>query len=175
MAGDGPGTELLSEGIAHFSTILLTEQVRGAEQRMSLCKQIEDRYANLRRRDSERPLVRIDGKLPGESRIIYDKGGRSFSMLHRLQGRERSPAAIREYVAAVRGERFPGKRGKAERWQEARSTIDLGPGEETTLSLRTAFEPERLVMDADVVVMMLERQKAETKLKVEGTSPLAMR
>src|SRR5262249_36025299 len=34
MVGDGPGTEVLSEGMAHFSTILLCERARGIEQRM---------------------------------------------------------------------------------------------------------------------------------------------
>ena len=219
---------------------------------MSWLRQIEDRYANLSRRDSERPHIKIDGKLPGEARLIYDKGGWSFYMLHRLQGPERSLAAIREYittfrdsrdhaaledylaiqrrhavdttafdryahqwfqevvipqylirstslektatgwqvratiqntgtgrmpveVAVVRGERFPATGSKAERWQDARTTIELGAGEETTVTLRTAFEPERLLMDPDVVVMMLERQKAETKLKVEAAKPVAMR
>lgn len=252
MAADGPGTELLSEGMSHFSTILLTEQVRGMEQRIAWCRQIEDRYANVRRRDSERPLIKVDGKLPAESRIIYDKGGWSFYMLHLLQGRERSLAAIREYletfrdsrdhasledylaiqrrhaadttafdryvhqwfeevvipqylirsatmaktaegwqvratirntgtgrmpveVAAVRGERFPEKGKKASPWQTSRTTLELGAGEEATVTLRMPFQPERLVVDPDLHVMMLERQKAEVKLKEESGTPVAMR
>jgi hypothetical protein len=102
MPGDGPGGDVLSEGLAHFSTILLTEQVKGEEQRMAFCKQIEDRYGNLRQRESERPLTKLDGSLPGDSRIIYDRGGWVFWMLHRLMGREANLLAHREYLALYR-------------------------------------------------------------------------
>jgi hypothetical protein len=49
MCGRGPGRGV-SEGMA-LSTILLAEQVKGLEQRIAFCKDIEDRYANTRRRD----------------------------------------------------------------------------------------------------------------------------
>ncbi|MGH7743124.1 MAG: hypothetical protein ACRENS_14015, partial [Candidatus Eiseniibacteriota bacterium] len=45
MAGKGPGGAVLSEGMAHVSTILLTEQVKGLEQRIAFCHSIEERYA----------------------------------------------------------------------------------------------------------------------------------
>ena len=102
MPGDGPGGEALSEGMAHFSTILLTEQVRGLEQRIAFCKSINDRYDNSRQRDSERPLTEVDGTLPGDRRIIYDRGGYVFWMLHRLMGRENNLAAHREYLQTWR-------------------------------------------------------------------------
>jgi len=88
--------------MAHFSTILLTEQARGLEQRMAFCRSIEDRYGDTRQRDSERPLTEVDGSLPGDRRIIYDRGGWVFWMLHRLMGRETSFAAHREYLAMWR-------------------------------------------------------------------------
>src|SRR4030095_813726 len=102
MPGDGPGGEVLSEGMAHFSPILLTEQVRGLQQRIAFCKWIEDQYDNTRQRDSERPLVEIDGALPGDRRLIYDRGGDAVLMLHRLMGREANLAAHREYLATWR-------------------------------------------------------------------------
>src|SRR5262245_57297691 len=102
MPGEGPGGEVLSEGMAHFSTILLTEQARGLEQRMAFCRQIEDRYGNTRQRDSERPLVKVDGSLPGDRRIIYDRGGFVFWMLHQLMGLEPSLEAHREYLTTYR-------------------------------------------------------------------------
>jgi ABC-2 type transport system permease protein len=243
MPGDGPGGDVLSEGMAHFSTILLTEQVRGLEQRIAFCKQIEDRYGNTRQRDSERPLVKVDGSLPGDRRIIYDRGGFVFWMLHQLMGREASLAALREYlstyrdsqdhplieeylvimrrhapdpaafdaftkqwffgtvvpqylvsgaevartgdawevrarvknvgtatapveIAATRGERFPKKRTAANAWSDARAVLTLAAGEEKPVVIRCAFEPERLVVDPDVRLLMLERQKAEQKLRV---------
>jgi len=105
MSGDGPGGDVLSEGMSHFSTILLTEQVKGLEQRMAFCKNIEDRYANVRRRDSERPLVKVNGELPGDGRIIYDKGGWAFWMLFQLMGREAGFAAQRDYLETYRDSR----------------------------------------------------------------------
>ncbi len=102
MPGEGPGGNVLSEGLAHFSTILLTEQVRGEQQRMAFCRQIEDRYANSRQRDSERPLNRVDGNLPGDNRIIYDRGGWVFWMLAQQMGRDASLAAHRDYLARYR-------------------------------------------------------------------------
>jgi ABC-2 type transport system permease protein len=93
---------VLSEGLAHFSTILLTGQVKGEEQRMAFCKEIEHRYADARQRETERPLVKVDGSLPGENRLIYDRGGWVFWMLHCLMGPEASLAAIREYLATYR-------------------------------------------------------------------------
>ncbi len=241
MPADGPGGEALSEGMAHFSTILLTEQVRGLEQRIAFCKGIEDRYGNSRRRDTERPLTKLDGSLPAENRIVYDRGGWAFWMLHRLLGKEASLAALKEYIqlyrdnpdhpliedylavmrrhagdpaafdaftaqwffgtvvpqyqiedvksekagggwivratvkntgtgvmpveiGATRGERFPKERTKENAYEDARATLTLAAGESGTVAIRCAFRPEKLVVDPDVTVLMLERQKAERKL-----------
>jgi aminopeptidase N len=242
MIGDGPGTEVLSEGLAHFSTILLCEQARGLEQRIAFCRQIEDRYGRMRVRDSERPLVKVDGSLPADGRIIYDKGGWALWMLHRFLGREASFAAHREYlatfrdsrdhaamedylaimrrraadpvafdafakqwfhevkvpeykvdearlarsgagwtvtatirnvgtatmpveVAVVRGDRFPGEKKDPERYEDARAAVTIGPKESRTVTIACAFEPQKLVVDPDVTVLMLDRQKAEVKLR----------
>jgi ABC-type transport system involved in multi-copper enzyme maturation permease subunit len=251
MVGEGPGTQVLSEGMAHFSTILLCEQARGLEQRIAFCRGIEDRYAQRRVKDSERPLVKLDGQLPADGRIIYDKGGFALWMLHRVLGREASLAALREYlatyrdsrdhaaledylaimrkhapdttafdaftdqwfhqvvvpeykideatvakngagwtvtatvrnvgtstmpveIAAVRGERFPHEKKHAERYADARSTITLAPKQSRTVTIACAFEPLKVVVDPDVTVLMLERQKAEVKLKA-GSEKLASR
>ena len=102
MVGAGPGGDVLSEGMAHFSTILLCEQVKGEAQRMAFCRQIENRYGDLRQRDSERPLIKLNGELPADSRIIYDKGGWALWMLFRLMGRENGLAAQKDYLARYR-------------------------------------------------------------------------
>ena len=52
MVADGPGAEVLSEGMAHFSTLLLTGQVGGEQQRQAFAREIESRYGRLRRADS---------------------------------------------------------------------------------------------------------------------------
>ena len=248
MSGNGPGGDVLSEGMAHFSTILLTEQVKGLEQRMSFCKQIEDHYANTRRRDSERPLAKVNGELPGDQRIIYDKGGWAFWMLFQLMGREAGLAAQRDYleafrdsrdhallpdylaivrrhapdttafdscasqwfdqvvlpqylvsdteklragdgwevrarvfnvgtgrmpveIAAARGERFPRGGGHHEVYRDARRVVTLGANDGMMVRIRCAFEPERLVVDPDVRVLQLERQKATVELKAARGAP----
>lgn len=247
MAGQGPGGEILSEGMAHFSTILLTEQVRGKEQRMAFCKAIEDRYAHTRRSNSERPLVKINGELPGDSRIIYDKGGWALWMLFQRMGREAGLAAQRDYletyrdsrdhpvlqdylaimrrhdadttgfdayvkqwfydvvvpqyqildpvvtrvadgyevraqvknvgtgvmpveVAVARGTRYPHGEKKPEPYADARTTVTLAAGETKPVVIRCAFEPARLLVDPDVRVLMLERQKANVPVHVSAAT-----
>lgn len=105
MAGEGPGGDVLSEGMAHFSTILLTEQVKGLEQRMEFCKNIETNYGRTRRSNSERPLVKVNGELPGDGRIIYSKGGWALWMLFQLMGRDAGFAAQKDYMATYRDSR----------------------------------------------------------------------
>jgi hypothetical protein len=249
MIGDGPGTNVLSEGMAHFSTLLLTGKVRGERQRQGFAKGMESRYGRMRRADSERPLVKLDGQLPGDSRIIYDKGGWALWMLHRFMGEERGLAAVREYmetfrdsrdhaaledylaiqrrhapdttafdafakqwfmtvvvphyliedaelardpaggwrvtatihnvgtgtmpidVAAASGERWPDKGRKSAPYADARAALAIGPRERKAVSIHCAFKPERLIVDPDVTVLMLERNKAEVKLAA-ATGPV---
>ncbi len=243
MSADGPGGEVLSEGMAHFSTVLLVEKARGLEQRMAFCRQIEDRYGNMRRADSERPLVRMDGQLPLEGRLIYDRGGFVLWMMFRLMGEEAGRAGLRDYiatyrdatvdrplledllevmrrhapdpaafdaftaqwffdtvvpeflvdtptlarsgdawtttakvrnvgrghvrvvVAAARGERFADAaklaREKKPPYADARAVVELGPGEEKAVTIASPFQPERVVVDPDVEVLMLRRSKAQ--------------
>ena len=97
--GEGPGGDLLSEGMAHFSTALLTEQVKGPQARMEFLKRLEERYGDERRADAERPLVKIDGSRDGDQTVTYDKGGWVFWMLHRQLGRERALAGLRKFIA----------------------------------------------------------------------------
>jgi ABC-type transport system involved in multi-copper enzyme maturation permease subunit len=100
--GKGPGGDILSEGMAHFSTILLFEQVKGPGSRIEFCKRIEESYNESRRKDSERPLVKIDGSRPGDTTVTYDKGGWVFWMLLQHIGRERALVGIREFIRQYR-------------------------------------------------------------------------
>ena len=61
----GPGGNILAEGTAHFSTILLVEEAKGENARIDFCKRIEASYGKSRQADSERPLVKIDGQATG--------------------------------------------------------------------------------------------------------------
>jgi hypothetical protein len=98
LPGQGPGGDILSEGMAHFSTILLFDQVKGAHQRIEFCKRIEDRYGDRRQVDSERPLVKIDGSKRGDQTVTYDKGGWVFWMLLNHMGRARALAGVQDFI-----------------------------------------------------------------------------
>jgi hypothetical protein len=96
--GEGPGGDLLSEGMSHFSTMLLHEQVNGLEGRIEFAKRIEERYNENRNVDAERPLVEIDGSKTGDQTVTYDKGGWVFWMLHDLMGREANLAGLQAFM-----------------------------------------------------------------------------
>lgn len=239
--GKGPGADVLSEGMSHFSTLLLIEQVKGQQARMELAKRFEERYGDRRRVDAERPLVKLDDSREGDTTAKYDKGGWVAWMLYNQMGRERNLAGLRQFiaqwkdgpdhpvlqdfvaamrpyaadpaayddftrqwffevvvpeyvltdatkakngagwevtvkvknagtgrmpikVAATKGERFTedGKPGQG--YQDARSTVVLGAGEEKVVRIACAFEPESVVVDPDVEVLQLRRKAAVAKL-----------
>jgi ABC-2 type transport system permease protein len=240
--GKGPGGNLLSEGMAHFSTALLTDQVKGPQARMEFLKRIEENYGDSRRADAERPLVKVDGSHDGDTTVTYDKGGWVFWMLYQQLGRERDLAGLRKFiadwgngpdypvlqdftasmrpfasdpaaydafvqqwfkqvvvpeyrlsdarvvaapgghswtvtvrvknagtgrmaveVAAARGDRFL-KNKPNPLYRDARRTVTLGAGEERTVEIPCAFQPERVLVDPDVKVLQLRRRAAVEKL-----------
>lgn len=108
MPGKGPGGNVLSEGMAHFSTAMLFEQVRGDVQRQAFMKQIEESYVNGRVADSERGLNKIDGSRPGDGPATYDKGGWVFWMTMKFLGRERTLAGLQGFIQRFKdGPDFP--------------------------------------------------------------------
>ncbi len=96
--GRGPGGNIISEGLAHFSTILLFDAVHGMEQRLEFCRRIEERYNSSRRIDSEQALVLTDGSREGDTTVTYDKGGWVFWMLLQQMGRENNLEGIHSFV-----------------------------------------------------------------------------
>jgi ABC-type transport system involved in multi-copper enzyme maturation permease subunit len=96
--GEGPGGDILSEGMAHFSTLLLHEQVNGLHGRIEFAKRIEERYGERRNVDAERPLVKIDGSKTGDQTVIYDKGGWVFWMLQNVMGRDNNLAGLQRFI-----------------------------------------------------------------------------
>jgi hypothetical protein len=71
-------------------------------------------------------------------------------------------------VAAVQGERFPSdstkKKKTAQPYQAVLDSLTLGSKEKGSVSIRTSFKPERVVVDPNVHVLQLRRQSAEAKL-----------
>lgn len=96
--GEGPGGNILSEGMAHFSTILLMDQVKGQRARIEFCKRIEEHYGDERQMDSERPLVKIDGSRAGDETVMYNKGGWVFWMLMDRMGRDANLAGLQAFI-----------------------------------------------------------------------------
>lgn len=268
--GEGPGGDILSEGMAHYSTILLTEEMRGERERIELCKRFEERYGDGRQVDAEKPMVELDGSRPGDRVVLYEKGGWAAWMMQQLVGRENMLRGCREFiarfekgpdhpvlqdftpvirefapdkqaydafveqwyhqvvvpeyklegvtravlpgdagwevkltlrnagtgtmtieVAAARGERFPdagdtqkpkpkSRRASAEAasagdvvtaaesseaqkdgpYRDARTQLTLGPGEARELVIHCDFQPERVLVDPDALVLQLRRKFA---------------
>jgi hypothetical protein len=98
LPGEGPGGNVLAEGMAHFSTILLYDQVKGPRERIEFCKAIEHRYGDRRQVDSEKPLAWIDGSKDGDETATYDKGGWAAWMLYRLMGKEANLAGLHDFI-----------------------------------------------------------------------------
>jgi ABC-2 type transport system permease protein len=97
MPGEGPGGNLLSEGMAHFSTALLFEEVKGLEQRISFLTNLEDSYNTSRVVDSERELVKVDGSKDGDTTLTYDKMGWVAWMMLQELGRENTITGLRAF------------------------------------------------------------------------------
>jgi len=106
--GDGPGGNILSEGMAHWSTARLIRQLRGERARMGFMRQIEFIYGNSRSADDELPMVELDGSRNGDGTVTYDKGGWVFWMLMEHLGEERMDAGVKAFIGAfLTGPDFP--------------------------------------------------------------------
>jgi hypothetical protein len=96
--GEGPGGDILSEGMAHFSTILLTGEMRGEHERIELCKRFEEKYGDGRQVDSEKPMVELDGSRPGDHVVLYEKGGWVAWMMLNQVGRANMLRGCQEFI-----------------------------------------------------------------------------
>ena len=95
---NGPNGDFLSEGMAHFSTLLLFDKVKGPRGRMEFAKGIEARYGDRRRVDDERPMYDVDGKKEADETVIYDRGGWVFWMLYDFMGHGRALAGYQHFI-----------------------------------------------------------------------------
>jgi ABC-type transport system involved in multi-copper enzyme maturation permease subunit len=235
--GKGPGGNIVSEGLAHYSAALLLEEMKGPLFAMEFRKRIEESYGNSRQSDSERPLVKVDGSKAGDRTVTYDKGGWAFFMLHDRMGRDAMLAGLRDFVgrykdgpdfpvlqdllavlrehapdgedfdaftkqwfhevvvpeyriaeadrkpagpgwevrvkvrndgtgamplevAAAKGDRMDDEGKPVPDYRDARLEVTLDAGEEKEVVIATDFEPDRVLVDPDVRVLQLKRNKA---------------
>lgn len=96
--GHAKGAEVITEGLANYSALLMAERYEGDDKRQQMFEDYEDRY--LRRRDpnEEQPLALLDGTRRRDEAIWYNRGGIVFYMLHRRLGEERMLAGLREFI-----------------------------------------------------------------------------
>jgi hypothetical protein len=255
--GDGPGADVLIEGMAHYSALLLHESELGLRARIDFAALIEQRYGERRRVDLERPLVEIDGEdRAGDETAVYDKGAWAMWMLHNHLGRDRMLAGlqafIRRYhapadrnfptlqdlletlrpyaeqpkayqelidqwffdvvmpqyrirdavaiesggqwnvsatvenvgtgtgtttieVALTRGLRFSeDSRAQAPGYMESRKSVRLAPAQPRRITWTVPFEPERIVIDPDALVLQLDRNGAVAELKAQAAGSLGV-
>jgi len=99
VPGKAPGGAVLSEGMSHFSALMLLDTVKGKRERIEVAKRLESRYANGRQKDGERSLARVDGSRPGDTTVIYDRGGLVLWMLSRQMGRQEMFDGLRAFIA----------------------------------------------------------------------------
>ncbi|HSG38736.1 MAG TPA: M1 family aminopeptidase [Thermoanaerobaculia bacterium] len=99
--GEGPGADVLIEGMAHYSALLLVEAELGLQGRMDLARSFESSYGKRRRVDSELPLVKTqDNGRDSDETVIYDKGAWVMWMLHNHLGRDRMLAGLQAFFRA---------------------------------------------------------------------------
>jgi ABC-type transport system involved in multi-copper enzyme maturation permease subunit len=84
--GEGPGGVVMSEGTAHFATLMLIGKLRGPRERMEMCRRMETTYAEFRQPSDEKPLAGTYRFRPGDNTVIYDKGGWAVWMLLQRMG-----------------------------------------------------------------------------------------
>ena len=96
--GRGPGGNILSEGMSHYATTLLHEQVYGDRYRIEFSKRLEEQYGDQRFVDSERAMVKTDGTRSGDGTVTYDKGGWVTWMLQQEMGRDNLLAGLRAFI-----------------------------------------------------------------------------
>ena len=102
--GKGPGGNVIAEGLAQCSTLMLADQVYGDAAQRTFATRLETDYSETRQRDSEKPLHRIDGTRPGDQTVTYNKGGWVFYMLMQVMGRDAFLEGLQDFVSTYRDE-----------------------------------------------------------------------
>ena len=98
MPGKGPGGNIISEGLAEFSALMLVHHELGEEQGIALRRRWERAYVFGRSPDDERSINRTDGTRPGDQVVTYNRAGFVFWMLREKMGEDAMVAGLRAFV-----------------------------------------------------------------------------
>jgi hypothetical protein len=157
MPGKGPGGNIISEGLAEFSAVMLLHHERGAEQANVLRRRWEQEYVEGRSADNERPINRVTGTRPGDTVITYQRAGLVFWMLRNLMGEEAMLAGLRDFVTT---------------WKDGVQTpegLDFPLIEDLVVSLR-ARAPDAAAFDAFAGQWILGKALPELQLNEVSVS-----
>lgn len=99
MPGKGPGGNIVSEGLAEFSAVMLVHHELGQRQAQTLRRRWERGYTDGRSEDNERPINRTDGSRPGDQVVTYQRSGFVLWMLRDLMGEDAMVTGLRDFVA----------------------------------------------------------------------------
>lgn len=103
VPGDGPGGNVVSEGMAEFSAALLLTAEKGENGRQSFLRDLERAYTRKRVKDSEEPLARMSGGKSGSVVVTYQRGGWVFWMLmDQVMGRDAMLTGLRDFLNRYR-------------------------------------------------------------------------
>ena len=151
MPGKGPGGNIISEGLAEFSSLMLVHHELGEEQGQALRRRWERAYAFGRSPDDERSINRTDGTRPGDQVVTYNRAGFVFWMLRDVMGEDAMVAGLRAFV---------------EKWKNGVETpegLDFPLIEDMVVSLRE-HAPDQAKFDAFVADWILGTKFPELEL-----------
>jgi ABC-2 type transport system permease protein len=154
--GKGPGGNIISEGLAEFSALMLLHHERGEKQAATLRRRWEAQYVQGRSADNERAINRIDGSRPGDQVVTYQRAGWAFWMLRSVMGEAAMLAGMQDFVV---------------RWRDGvamEGGLDFPLIEDFLASLRP-HAPDSAAFEAFVNQWILGTVLPEFELTVEAT------
>jgi ABC-2 type transport system permease protein len=153
--GEGPGGIVLAEGAAHFATMMLLDQVRGAQARQIFATAIEADYGENRQPSDEKPLaetLELNGR-QGDTTVIYNKGGWALWMLYQRMGKDAFLAGVQQFFRIYHNN-------------------PDHPVIEDFVAVMRPYAPDKAAFDDLVGQMFFQRVAPEYQLDAPGKRPL---
>ena len=103
IPGEGPGGNVLSEGLAEYSSLRLISKVRGERMRQMYMRHTEESYLTERDPDEESSLNTFGDLSHAGHALLYYRSGWVFWMLAHQIGLDRSDLAHRAVIQQFKG------------------------------------------------------------------------